>query len=242
MRHIRHTGTIPCMQRQKNHVIRHFRRAAPLIHQELARMEWELLSPTEKPAGYFRRLCREIISQQLGSGAARAITGRFMDLFPAAGPTPHLVRAISEKRLRAVGMSWAKARSLRDLAARAEAGDIAFKKFSRADDEEIVPELVRVKGIGRWTAEMFLIFTLGREDVFSHGDLSLQKGLARLYGKGRLRSKKQIVKLVASWSPYRSYASLALWSVMDPIRSQTPSTSADSTKSDRTSNGVDTKS
>ena len=195
--------------------MRHFRRTDPLIHLELGRMEWEILRPTEKSAGYFRRLCREIISQQLGSGAARAITGRFMDLYPATGPTPHLVLAISEERLRAVGMSWAKARSLRDLAQRAEAGEIAFERFSRADDEEIIAELIGVKGIGRWTAEMFLIFTLGREDVFSHGDLALQKGLAHLYGARRTRTERARDTIIARWHPYRSYASLALWHAMD---------------------------
>lgn len=201
--------------RCKDHVLRHFRRADPMIHRELTRMEWNVLGPTEKPDGYFRRLCREIISQQLGSGAARAITARFMDLFPAKRPTPRLVLAVSEDRLRAVGMSWAKARSLRDLAGLAEAGAIAFEKFSDAEDEEVVTDLIRVKGIGRWTAEMFLIFTLGREDVFSQGDLALQKGLRHLHGKGRARSKRAAEKLIAGWSPYRSYACLALWNVMD---------------------------
>lgn len=204
-------------------------------------MEWEILGPTEKPAGYFRRLCREIISQQLGSGAARAITGRFMDLFSGKRPTPPKVLAMSEERLRAVGMSWAKARSLRDLAARADAREIAFEKFSDADDEEIVTELIRVKGIGRWTAEMFLIFTLGREDVFSQGDLALRKGLTRLYGKRTARSKKHRENIIASWGPYRSYACLALWNVMDPVKSQTPSASAVPILSGRTSNGMDTK-
>lgn len=203
------------MERRKKQIMRHFRRMDPLIHRELVRMEWEILRPTEKPAGYFRRLCREIISQQLGSGAARAITGRFLDLFPATGPTSPKVLAMPEERLRAVGMSWAKARTLRDLAARTGAREIAFEKFSRADNDEIITELIRVKGIGRWTAEMFLIFTLGREDVFSQGDLALQKGFTRLHGKGRARSQKTAEKLIASWSPYRSYASLALWNVMD---------------------------
>ena len=200
---------------RKKRVMRHFRRVDSLIHRELVRMEWEILNPTEKPAGYFRRLCREIISQQLGSGAARAITARFTDLFPDKRPTPDSVLAISEDRLRAVGMSWAKARSLRDLAMRATAGDIAFGKFARADDEEIITELTRVRGIGRWTAEMFLMFTLGREDVFSHGDLALQKGLVRLYGRKTPPSKKTVEKLTALLSPHRSYASLALWNIMD---------------------------
>jgi len=195
----------------KKRVAGHFRRLDPIMHAAFVRMPWEILEPTERPAGYFNRLCREIISQQLGSGAARAIVGRFRGLFPRGRATPGRVLAFSEEQLRGVGMSWAKARSLRDLATRVDAREIDFKKFAAADDEQVIAELARVKGIGRWTAEMFLIFTLGREDVFSFGDFALQKSLKSLYGPHNTRTQKSMERIVRRWSPYRSYASLALW-------------------------------
>ena len=199
----------------KRRVVAHFQRCDPVLHEVLAGMGWDVLEPTEKPAGYFHRLCREIISQQLHSGAARAITARFRALFPAGRATPARVLVLSEERLRAVGMSWAKARSLRDLAARVAGREIDFHKFAAADDEQVIAELIKVKGIGRWTAEMFLIFTLGREDIFSFGDFALHKALRSLYGSYRTRTQKSMERIVGRWSPYRSYASLALWHRMD---------------------------
>ncbi len=211
--------TITAMEKKegdhKKRVAGHFQRHDSVMHEAFAQMPWEMLGSTEKPSGYFNRLCREIISQQLGSGAARAIVARFRALFPRGRATPGRVLALSEDDLRAVGMSWAKARSLRDLAARAASREIDFKKCATADDEEVITELVRVKGIGRWTAEMFLIFTLGREDVFSFGDFALRKSLKNLYGHHRTRTQKSMERIVSRWSPYRSYASLALWHRMD---------------------------
>jgi len=209
------TGMEKKVAHHKRRVLGHFRRRDPVLHGVFAGMPWEMLGPTEKPSGYFNRLCREIISQQLGSGAARAIVARFRALFPRGRATPGSVLALSEKELRAVGMSWAKARSLRDLAVRVEAREIDFQKFAAADDEQVIVELIKVKGIGRWTAEMFLIFTLGREDVFSFGDFALRKSLKSLYGPHRTRTQKNMERIVGRWSPYRSYACLALWHRMD---------------------------
>ena len=193
------------------HIVRHFERTDPVMHKAFMSMEWESLYPTEKPSGYFGRLCREIISQQLGSGAASAIVARFHALAGPGRILPARVLEFSPDELRATGMSWAKVRSLRDLALRVRAKEIDFKKFGTADDEAVIRELVKVKGIGRWTAEMFLIFTLGREDVFSFGDLALRASLKHVYGPHRTRTQKAMEHIVRRWSPYRSYASLALW-------------------------------
>ena len=196
-------------------VRRHFRQADPLLFPVLANMKLEPLRPLENTGQYFAKLCREIISQQLGNGAAHAIVDRFFALFPGCGPTPTRVAALPEKDLRRVGMSWAKARYLGDLAAKTAAGELDFKKLPGADDETVIDELTKVKGIGRWTAEMFLIFTLGREDIFSYGDLGLRKGFARLYGERRASSPEGMERVVRQWTPYRSYASLALWHISD---------------------------
>lgn len=212
-------GVITDMEKKvgnhKRRVVRHFQRHDSVMHEVFARMPWEMLRPSEKPLGYFNRLCREIISQQLGSGAARAIVARFRAMFPRRRATPARVLALSEDELRATGMSWAKARSIRDLASRITAREIRFERFPEADDETVVAELIKVKGIGRWTAEMFLIFALGREDVFSFGDFALRKALRHLYGKRRTRTQEAMERIVAAWSPYRSYGSLALWHRMD---------------------------
>ena len=109
-------------------------------------------------------------------------------------------------------MSWAKAYSLHDLADKVIKKEIHLKGLATMDEEAAIAELTKVKGIGRWTAEMFLMFTLGREDIFSFGDLGLQNGFKHLYGK---KTPKQMEKIIAQWTPYRSYGSLALWHAQD---------------------------
>lgn len=202
-------------KRTIQHIRRHFRRVDSKLHAALAKMDLGLLREERDPAGYFPKLCREIISQQLAGKAAHAIHERFLKLFPGRRVTPARVLLLSEKKLRATGMSWAKTRYVRDLALKTKARAVRFRDFPSMADEEVILELTKVKGIGRWTAEMFLIFTLGREDVFSHGDLGLKKGVERVYGKNRTRTRKSIEAITKPWSPYRSYGSLALWHVLD---------------------------
>ncbi len=181
-------------------------------------MELELLPKDPTPATHFPQLCREIIYQQLAGKAAYAIHQRFLALFPGKRPTPARVSALPEKKLRAVGLSWAKARYIRDLAAKVQDKSVNLRKLHTFDNEATITELTKVKGIGRWTAEMFLMFTLGREDVFSYGDLGLRKGFERIYGKRSAGTQKNIEKVTARWSPYRSYGSLALWHAMDSTK------------------------
>ncbi len=195
------------------HIHKHFQKVDPKIAQVLSAMELELLKA--ETSGYFAKLCREIISQQLGSGAAHAIHGRFLKLFPRKDVTPKGVLKYSDQQLRNTGMSWAKARYVRSLAEALYYGKVRLDNLQTLTDEEAITELTKVKGIGRWTAEMFLMFTLGREDVFSHGDLGLSKGLELLYGKSKVRTPKLINSITESWSPYRTYACLALWHAKD---------------------------
>ena len=205
----------PHERKKIDRIRRHFRKADPILFPVLARMELKPLEAERDPKHYFPKLCREIISQQLGSGAARAIFTKFKNLFPRKQITAMRVLAFSEKKLRATGMSWAKARYIRDLAQKTAAGDIHFKKFPDADDDTVISELTKIKGIGQWTAEMFLIFTLGREDIFSFGDLGLRNAFRRLYGTRQTQSQERMAKIVGRWSPYKSYASLALWHLWD---------------------------
>lgn len=193
----------------------HFKKADPVIYRVVVDMEIEPLKESKRSTGYFKKLCREIIAQQLASKAAHAIIGRFNDLFERKYVTPDKVLAFSEQSLRNVGMSWAKARYVRDLAQKVENKEVRLNNLHELENEMVIEKLIKVKGIGNWTAEMFLIFTLGREDVFSHGDLGLNKALQKLYGFKDKPSEEEANKIVGKWSPYRSYGCLALWKSTD---------------------------
>jgi DNA-3-methyladenine glycosylase II len=193
----------------------HFKKVDPVIYKVIVNMELEVLPQPKRSTSYLKKLCREIISQQLGGKAARAIINRFYDLFERKHITPDKILVFSEQKLRNVGMSWAKARYTRDLAQKVKDKEVRLNNLHNLDDELVIEELVKVKGIGNWTAEMFLIFTLGREDVFSHGDLGLIKAIQRLYGFKDKPNEKQINKIVDKWSPYKSYGCFALWKSID---------------------------
>ena len=157
---------------------------------------------------------RSICGQQLAGAAARAIHGRVVALFDGE-VTPERVLAGSVEDLRAVGVSGAKAASIRDLAARVQSGEVALDRIARAKDEEIVRELVTVRGIGRWTAEMFLIFQLGRLDVWPVDDLGVRNGYGRIYGVDPPPSARELEPLGDSFRPYRSIAAWYCWRALD---------------------------
>jgi len=167
------------------------------------------------PEIYFVKLCREIIGQQLIGKVAKIIFGRFEDLFSNKKVTPRKVLNIPHEVLRGVGMSHAKARYVRNLAEMVVSKELIFNDFEKLDNEQVVGELTKVKGIGPWTAEMFLMFTLAREDVFSHGDLGLRKAVQKMYGFKDKPSKEQIENIAIKWAPYRTYACLILWQSLD---------------------------
>ena len=193
----------------------HFKSADPLLFKIIKEMELKLFETGKDPARYFHELCEAIISQQLAGKAANAIIKRFTELFKGKAITPARVAAIQPRKFRAIGMSWAKARYVHDLAEKISTKEVKLKNLAELGNEEVILELTKVKGIGRWTAEMFLIFTLGREDVFSFGDLGLRNGFEHVYGKRHSKNQKSMEKIAERWSPYRSYASLALWHTQD---------------------------
>lgn len=159
---------------------------------------------------YFSDLCEAIVGQQLSGKAADTIWRRFKKLFPKEKVTPKNVLKVSEDEMREAGMSYAKARSVRDLAQKVINKELEIKRLSELSDLEIITQLTRVRGIGPWTAEMFLMFTLGRPDIFSHGDLALIKAVKNIY-KLENPTREQIEEIVIKWSPYRSIASRVLW-------------------------------
>ncbi len=161
---------------------------------------------------YFYDLCRTIVGQQLAGKAASAIFARFEKLFVEL--TPKYILLASPEDLRNSGLSWAKVRSVQDLAERVSTGELVLTTLKTLSDEDLIVELSKVKGIGRWTAEMFLMFRLGREDIFSLGDLGLKNGLKKYLGKSEL-SKDEIDEYTKRWAPYRTYGAIAMWHLLD---------------------------
>jgi len=154
-------------------VLNHFQKTDPVLFSIAKRVDIEQIELRETE-DYFHSLCCEIIGQQLAKNAACAIFDRFRKLFASEKITPEETIKLTEETIRNVGTSWSKARSIKDLAHEVVNGTLNLKDLRRLDDWQVVENLTKVKGIGPWTAQMFLMFTLGREDIFSHGDLGLK--------------------------------------------------------------------
>jgi DNA-3-methyladenine glycosylase II len=163
----------------------------------------------------FKALLRAIIGQQLSSKAAATISARVFALFPDGMPTPALVAAVDDNRLRGCGLSTQKLRYIRDLAARVLDGTLPLSDIERMPDAAVVDALTQVKGIGRWTAEMFLMFRLHRPDVLPVGDLGIIKAVQRAYGLRKAPSPERLTRIGESWRPYRSVACWYLWASLD---------------------------
>lgn len=160
-------------------------------------------------------LVRSIIYQQLSGKAAGTILKRFLNLYGGTMPTPELVIKTPVAKLRSVGLSSQKTAYLYDLSEKFVDGTINPRVFSRLSDEEIREHLIRVKGIGRWTADMFLMFFLNREDVLPTGDLGIQKGFQKIFRMKKLPTEAEMLKRAERWQPYRTVASWYLWRVVD---------------------------
>jgi 3-methyladenine DNA glycosylase/8-oxoguanine DNA glycosylase len=172
--------------------------------------------------GRFQVLVRAIIFQQLAGSAAQAIYDRFVGIFDSrAFPTPEQVASAPDEKLRTVGLSRQKILYLKDLADRIASGTLNLARFSVMEDEEIISELTQVKGIGRWTAEMFLMFNLGRPDVLPVDDLGFRNAVAKAYGMERMPKTSELRSLGEIWRPYRTVAVWYLWQSLKP-RSPTP--------------------
>lgn len=162
----------------------------------------------------FTALVHAIISQQLSTKAAATIARRFDALFDGV-PTPGEVDALSDGELRGVGLSGQKLRYLRDLSRRIDDGSLPLAALGRLSDEKVITALMRVKGIGRWTADMFLMFRLHRPDVLPVGDLGIVKAVQRAYRLRALPTPTRLVRLGETWRPYRSVACWYLWASLD---------------------------
>ena len=172
----------------------------------------------------FPMLVQSILSQQISGKAARSIEMRLRDRLRPRRVTTGSILKLSPDELRSVGVSPQKARSLHDLASRVAAGDVRLSRMARMTDDEVISELVQVRGIGVWTAQMFLMFSLGRTDVFPHDDFGIRSALARLHGLPQLPDRQTAQQLATPLRPYATIASWYCW------RSLELPTAADSTE------------
>lgn len=172
--------------------LKHFKNVDQILYSVALNIELSEIIPSKN---YFEALCESIVSQQLSIKAADTIWSRVQ-------PKINNVLNIPDQQLRDCGLSWAKIKYIKDLASK----NLDFSKIDTMTDQEVIAHLTQVKGIGPWTAEMFLIFTLGRPDVFSQGDLGLRNAIKKLY------KRKPNVK---KWSPFKSYASRILWKSLE---------------------------
>ena len=173
--------------------------------------------PAKPRLPYFHTLARIIIYQQLATGAARTIHGRVKALSPNPRrfPTSAELLSIPEDELRGAGLSRSKLRAIRDLAERVETGELKLRSLSRLPDEEVVRQLTAVWGMGAWSAQMFLLFHLGRLDIFAPGDLGLQEGIRILDGLDERPTPSAVLERAKVWTPLRSVASWYLWRLKD---------------------------
>ena len=169
------------------------------------------------PPDRFTNLVSEIIGQQLSSKAADTIYSRFLTLFPNKKFTPKLILNQPLEKLRGIGTSWAKARSLHDLSQKVLAKTVQLDQLDSLSDEEVIAHLTAVKGIGRWTAEMKLMFTLQRPDILPLDDVGIQNAFVKHYGLNRKHKnlKKFMVNVAEPWKPYRTVACWYLWKSLD---------------------------
>jgi DNA-3-methyladenine glycosylase II len=165
----------------------------------------------ERPADAYGALLRAIVGQQLSTKAARTIYRRVCDLFGGTTPSPEQLLDVSEEDLRGCGLSGRKVEYVRDLAAHVLSGELELDRLGELSDEQAIEEIVAVRGLGQWTAEMFLIFHLERPDVLSGGDLGIRKAVQIEYGLAEMPAPQRVLEIGEPWRPYRSLASLYLW-------------------------------
>lgn len=164
------------------------------------------------PKDPFQTLCMSIASQQLSTKAAATIFRRFEDLFPPTRkPSPERVMTLTDDEIRGCGFSRPKVTFIKDLAAHVLDGRLDLKGLRKHPDEEVMQQLVAVKGIGRWTAEVFLMFRLGRQDILPADDLGLMNAVHRTYRLRKRPDAKKLRQMGEAWRPYRSVAAWYLW-------------------------------
>ncbi|HRX83467.1 MAG TPA: DNA-3-methyladenine glycosylase 2 family protein [Phycisphaerae bacterium] len=188
--------------------LRHLRRADARLGALIKSIGPCALAPSSR---YYFALCEAIVSQQLAVKAAATIFARFRKLFPRGTPTPPRTLELSDAQFASAGISPQKRGYLRDLARNFVDGEIPVRRLARMSDDEVIAALTRVKGIGEWTAHMFLIFVLGRPDVWPTGDLGIRRALQINYDLAEKPVDGALTAIAEPWRPYRSVAAWYLW-------------------------------
>jgi DNA-3-methyladenine glycosylase II len=171
----------------------------------------------ERPGDAYGALLRSIVSQQLSTTAASTIYGRMLDIFGGHAPTPRQLLAADPDEIRAAGLSRPKIAYLRDLAQHVEDGTLELDRLDELPDEEVSAQLTAIKGLGQWTADMFLMFHLRRPDVLPVGDQGIRRAVQVEYRMRKLPEPKRLEKVARPWRPHRTLACLFLWSSLDNV-------------------------
>lgn len=193
---------------------RHLRAVDPIIAGVIESVGPARFAP-RNTGTHFDAVLSSIVSQQLSLRAAATIHGRVRALLDEAAPVPAQILSIPDESLRAAGLSTGKTKYVKSLAEHVMSGALPIEDLHVLPDAEIIEKLTEVKGIGRWTAQMFLIFRLGRPDVLPDLDLGIQKGMQRAYHMRKLPSPDRVMKVGAKWKPYRSLAAWYLWRLLE---------------------------
>jgi DNA-3-methyladenine glycosylase II len=194
--------------------VNHLRRVDPVMADIIARVG-SCRFRTVEELTHFEAVVRSIIYQQLSGKAAATIHGRVTALFEGAKPNAHALAVLADEPLRAAGVSSQKLRYLRDLTERVVSGDLPIDDLHTLDDDEVLRHLTSIKGVGKWTAQMFLMFRLGRPDILPDGDLGIQKAIQKAYRLRKLPPPARVLAVGAKWAPYRTIASWYLWRSID---------------------------
>jgi DNA-3-methyladenine glycosylase II len=181
------------------------------LHADVVRRDLK----RERPGDAYGTLVRSIVGQQLSTRAAATIYGRVLELSGGHTPTPKQLLKAEPDDMRAAGLSHAKVAYLRDLALHVEDGALELERLPDLPDEEVTAQLTAIKGVGQWTADMFLIFHLGRPDILPVGDQGIRRAIQVEYRLRKLPDAKRMQKIAKPWRPYRTLASLYLWSSLD---------------------------
>lgn len=188
--------------------LKHLKKADPKLHAVALGIE---VNQLVKPPDYFIDLVESIIGQQLSGKAADTIFARFKKLFPGQKITAKQLLKIPDQKIRDAGLSFGKIKYIKGIAQAVIDQQLDLSKLETMPDQEVIDELTKLKGVGQWTAEMFLMFSLLRLDIFSAGDLGLQNAVIKLYGLKQKPSKQELLEISAKWSPHRTFASRILW-------------------------------
>jgi DNA-3-methyladenine glycosylase II len=196
--------------------LEHLRAVDPQLVPLLDRIEY---APTIRRAEPYATLLRTILFQQLAGAAASAIQRRFLALYGDDGtpPAPEQLLATSDEELRGAGISRQKIGYMRDLALHVHEGRLDLDELVHLDDEEVVQRITAVKGLGEWSAHMYLMFHLGRPDVLPTGDLGVRNGMRLTYGLEATPTPKEAKEIGAKWAPYRSVGSWYMWRAGEPV-------------------------